>query len=73
MDHTLPPQTIKGACLCEGTKFTVTGSPEKVFACYCTDCSKGAGGPYQIVYYQLQLTFTRWQPLPDGKIPDGLD
>ncbi|KAK0112699.1 hypothetical protein ONS95_014437 [Cadophora gregata] len=42
-------QPINGACLCEGIQFKVTGSPEKVFACYCIDCSKGAGGLYQLM------------------------
>ncbi|PVH83484.1 hypothetical protein DL98DRAFT_585380 [Cadophora sp. DSE1049] len=42
-------QPINGTCLCEGIQFAITGSPEKVFVCYCTDCSKGAGGPCQMM------------------------
>ena len=39
----------QGTCLCEGVKFTVQGKPENIFACYCTDCQKNAGGPAQMV------------------------
>jgi hypothetical protein len=39
----------QGTCLCEGVKFTVQGKPENIFACYCTDCQKNAGGPVQMV------------------------
>jgi hypothetical protein len=38
-----------GSCLCESIQFTVEGDPEKVLVCYCRDCSKNAGAPYQIV------------------------
>ncbi|PMD48771.1 hypothetical protein L207DRAFT_595191 [Hyaloscypha variabilis F] len=42
-------QTVRhGSCLCESIQFTVKGEPEKVLLCYCRDCSKNAGGPYQI-------------------------
>ncbi|KAE9376678.1 hypothetical protein N431DRAFT_501482 [Stipitochalara longipes BDJ] len=37
-----------GSCLCESIRFTVKGEPEKVLVCYCRDCSKNAGSPYQI-------------------------
>lgn len=37
-----------GTCLCDSISLQTVGDPEKVFACYCTDCSKNAGGPYQI-------------------------
>ncbi|CAM1506024.1 Fc.00g056650.m01.CDS01 [Cosmosporella sp. VM-42] len=38
-----------GSCLCGTITYETEGSPEKVFACYCPDCSKNAGGPYQIL------------------------
>ncbi|KAB8259034.1 Mss4-like protein [Aspergillus pseudonomiae] len=40
--------TRTGACICKGVGFTVTGPPEDVFCCYCSDCAIGAGGPCQI-------------------------
>lgn len=43
------PTTHTGTCLCGGVSFTVQGQPNAVFCCYCGDCSKGAGGPCQIV------------------------
>lgn len=43
------PTTHTGTCLCGGVSFTVKGKPNAVFCCYCGDCSKGAGGPCQIV------------------------
>ncbi|KAK2809606.1 hypothetical protein FQN50_003660 [Emmonsiellopsis sp. PD_5] len=42
-------QTCHGACLCEGVRFTVEGQAENVFMCYCKDCIKNAGAPYQIL------------------------
>lgn len=41
--------TYHGTCICEGVSFNICRQPEKVFMCYCTDCQKNAGGPYQIV------------------------
>lgn len=41
--------TYHGSCLCEGISFNICGQPEKIFMCYCSDCQKNAGGPYQIV------------------------
>ncbi|RAL13298.1 GFA family protein [Aspergillus homomorphus CBS 101889] len=50
--------THKGACLCQGIKFTVTGAPTATYCCYCSDCSLGAGGPCQITasYPRSQVT-----------------
>lgn len=42
-----------GSCLCEGISFEIQGSPEKVFICYCQDCAKSAGAPYQVVCVSL--------------------
>jgi hypothetical protein len=58
-------QTVRhGSCLCESIQFTVKGEPEKVLLCYCRDCSKNAGSPYQIVkpsslHHVRQLTMTK--------------
>ncbi|KAM0257266.1 hypothetical protein ACHAQJ_004504 [Trichoderma viride] len=38
-----------GSCLCGDIVFDIEGEPEKVFSCYCLDCAKNAGGPYQLV------------------------
>ncbi|KAJ5306301.1 hypothetical protein N7508_005316 [Penicillium antarcticum] len=38
----------RGSCLCGGISFQVHGSPEKVFMCYCQDCVKNSGAPYQV-------------------------
>ncbi|KAJ5464011.1 hypothetical protein N7475_007146 [Penicillium sp. IBT 31633x] len=37
-----------GSCLCKGITFEIQGEPEKVFICYCRDCAKNAGAPYQV-------------------------
>jgi hypothetical protein len=49
----------QGTCLCEGVKFTVQGKPENIFACYCTDCQKNAGGPLQMVELPNAFTYSR--------------
>ncbi|KAH8588228.1 Mss4-like protein [Bisporella sp. PMI_857] len=41
-------KVYQGSCLCDGVRFTTHGEPDKVFACYCSDCLKNAGAPYQI-------------------------
>jgi len=41
----------QGSCLCKGIQYTIRGIPEKVFACYCSDCVKNSGAAYQIVSY----------------------
>jgi hypothetical protein len=39
----------KGSCLCGEVQVTVQGDPEAVVLCHCSDCSKNAGAPYQMV------------------------
>lgn len=39
----------QGACLCGSIKFQVIGRSEKVLRCFCSDCQKNAGAPFQIV------------------------
>lgn len=41
-------EVVKGSCLCEGVKFTVQGTPDAIFICYCSHCKKNAGAPGQI-------------------------
>lgn len=40
---------FQGSCLCTAVRFSVQGNPEKVFICYCQDCVKNSGAPYQLV------------------------
>lgn len=39
----------RGSCLCGQVSFELESEPFKVLQCYCLDCQKGAGGPFQIV------------------------
>jgi hypothetical protein len=39
---------LQGSCLCNGVQYTVTGEPEASIVCYCTDCKKNAGAPFQM-------------------------
>ena len=41
--------THHGSCLCDGVQYTLSGAPENVIVCYCIDCAKNAGAPYQII------------------------
>ena len=50
--------TMNGSCLCEGVKFQVQGDPENVISCFCSHCSKNAGGPSQYVSISL-ITYFR--------------
>ncbi|GCB18037.1 gentisate 1,2-dioxygenase [Aspergillus awamori] len=49
--------TLHGSCLCTTVRFSVQGNPEKVFICYCQDCVKNSGAPYQLCakYHRSQL------------------
>lgn len=40
---------LHASCLCEGIQYTIHGEPENVMVCYCSDCSKNAGAPYQMI------------------------
>ena len=66
----------EGSCLCEGVQFAVEGEPEKVFICYCSHCTKNAGGPGQIVR-ATELPNTHRgvgilsDGFADGEIPKG--
>ncbi|CAK7227929.1 hypothetical protein SBRCBS47491_006732 [Sporothrix bragantina] len=38
-----------GSCLCGNVSFTAASEPLAVLMCYCIHCSKGAGGPGQVI------------------------
>ncbi|TGZ85344.1 hypothetical protein EX30DRAFT_337711 [Ascodesmis nigricans] len=41
-------QSLTGTCLCASIHFTLPPTPPiKTMACYCHDCRKNSGGPYQ--------------------------
>jgi len=37
----------RGSCLCGGISFTMASPPIEVGNCFCPDCQKNAGGPFQ--------------------------
>jgi hypothetical protein len=41
--------SYNGSCLCGGVKFTISADPVILLSCFCEHCSKGAGGPNQLV------------------------
>ncbi|KAF7548688.1 hypothetical protein G7046_g8589 [Stylonectria norvegica] len=41
--------TNTGSCLCGAISFTLHGDPTKGLTCYCSHCSKNAGGLCQIM------------------------
>ncbi|OAL44781.1 hypothetical protein IQ07DRAFT_237567 [Pyrenochaeta sp. DS3sAY3a] len=51
-------KTMYGSCLCEGVRFSLDGEPQTVFSCFCSHCSKNAGGPsqYSAKYLKEQVT-----------------
>ena len=40
-------ESISGSCLCGAIKVKLNNSALNVGNCYCSDCQKSAGGPYQ--------------------------
>ena len=36
----------EGGCHCGGVRYRVTGKPEHVSVCHCSDCRKSAGAPF---------------------------
>ncbi|KAF8537534.1 Mss4-like protein [Trichophaea hybrida] len=53
---------ITGTCLCGLITFTIAAgvTPLKRMACYCRDCQKNAGGPYQTnaMFNTSEITIT---------------
>ncbi|MDB4992051.1 MAG: putative glutathione-dependent formaldehyde-activating enzyme [Parcubacteria group bacterium] len=39
---------MEGGCHCGAVRFTATGAPDWVGACYCIDCRKISGSPYTV-------------------------
>jgi len=35
--------TLKGACLCGGVKYEITGEPARFYHCHCSRCRKATG------------------------------
>ena len=46
--------TRSGACLCGRVTFTVTGEPDRVGICHCTDCRQESGSAF--TYYGIWPT-----------------
>lgn len=57
-------QVHKGQCFCGAVKFDVTGVPEVMGYCHCTDCASWAGAPIN--------AFSLW-PKSQLKVTDGAD
>lgn len=38
--------TFEGGCHCGAARYTVTGEPQHVSVCHCSDCRKSAGAPF---------------------------
>lgn len=38
--------TLEGGCHCSAVRYQVSGEPEHVSVCHCTDCRKSAGAPF---------------------------
>ncbi|KAE8155273.1 Mss4-like protein [Aspergillus avenaceus] len=56
-------QIIKGSCLCNTIKYTVTGPPILNVLCYCRNCQKSTGslGVANSLYKQENLSITEGQ------------
>ncbi len=39
-------EAIEGGCLCGRTRYRVSGTPENLCFCHCTNCRRAAGAPY---------------------------
>lgn len=47
LDHQSPPTPIrKGACLCRGIKYVVTGDPWLSVLCHCNNCRASSGSAF---------------------------
>ena len=56
--------TNNGSCFCGAVKIDVTGDPEMMGYCHCTDCAEWAGAPVN--------AFSLWKP-ENVKITQGED
>ncbi|CAG9954491.1 unnamed protein product [Clonostachys rosea f. rosea IK726] len=43
------PAPYSGRCLCGGVSLNIYAEPAVVLSCFCTHCSKGAGGANQVI------------------------
>ena len=55
---------ISGQCACGQIRFQLTGTPEKVGACHCTDCQKFTGGNANVhmIYNAANLSILQGTP-----------
>ncbi len=37
---------LRGGCQCEGIRYEVTGVPQQVVVCHCTDCQRQSGSAF---------------------------
>jgi len=38
-------ETLEGGCLCGRTRYRVSGTPQNLCFCHCTNCRRAAGAP----------------------------
>ena len=50
--------TFEGGCHCGAARYTVSGKPQHVSVCHCTDCRKSSGAPFVCWAAFLQTGFT---------------
>lgn len=51
------PAPYTGSCLCGAVGLSISTEPAAVLSCFCTHCSKGAGGSHQLVCHFLPEVF----------------
>ena len=55
---------LTGGCLCGDIRYEVTGSPQRVFICHCTDCQQQSGSAFgmSLVVNEEDFHLTQGKP-----------
>ena len=48
MRRALPALPVEGGCVCGAVRYRLSGRPRTLYACYCHDCQRFAGGAHSM-------------------------
>ncbi len=54
---------LRGECQCGGIRYEVTGVPQQVVVCHCTDCQRQSGSAFGMTLYQWRSAMTVVSPI----------
>ena len=64
---------LTGGCLCDSIRYEITGVPNMIYACHCTDCQRMSGSAFSVgvVFPDAYFRLTHGEPKSYARLADS--